>query len=83
MLRELSLLLQAAPIEAPRAACARLVIDENCLGKRTAATRKSSLQRLRELYGLDRRLLSQSTQFPEVQSLLSDRLGVRAACLEL
>ena len=57
MLRELSLLLQAAPIEAPRAACARLVIDENCLGKRTAATRKASLQRLRELYGLDRRLL--------------------------
>ena len=57
MLRELSLLLQAAPIAAPRAACARLVIDENCLGKRTAATRKASLQRLRELYGLDRRLL--------------------------
>lgn len=56
MLRELSLLLQAAPIEAARADYARLVIDENCLGKRTAATRKLSLQRLRELYGLDRRL---------------------------
>ncbi len=57
MLRELSLLLEEAPSGASRDDYTRLVIDENCLGKRTAATRKLSLQRLTELYGLDRRML--------------------------
>ena len=31
----------------------RRVVEDNCLGKATLATRKSSFQRLRELYGLD------------------------------
>lgn len=57
MLQEISLLLEAAPAHAARADYARLIIDDNCLGKRTAATRTLSLQRLTELYGLDRRLL--------------------------
>ena len=57
MFQELSLLLEAAPAEASRDDYAHLVIDDNCLGKRTTATRKLSLQRLRELYGLNRQIL--------------------------
>ena len=57
MLDELSLLLDAAPREASRRDYAQAVTEGNCLGKRTAATRKLSLQRLTELYGLDARLL--------------------------
>ena len=57
MLEELSLLLEAAPVDASREDYARCVIDDNCLGKRTAATRRLSLQRLTELYGANRRLL--------------------------
>ncbi len=56
MLVELSHLLDAAPGETAREGYAKAVIEENCLGKRTAATRKISLQRLTELYGLDARL---------------------------
>ena len=56
MLRELAILLKDAPAAASRGDYARLVIDDNCLGKRTAANRRASLQRLTELYGLDRRL---------------------------
>lgn len=33
------------------------VMEDNCLGKRTAATRKLSLQRLTELYSLDARVV--------------------------
>ena len=57
MLDELSQLLDAAPGEASRRDYAQAVTEGNCLGKRTAATRKLSLQRLSELYGLDARLL--------------------------
>ena len=58
MLDELSLLLAAVPgAAASRRDYAEAVLDSNCLGKRTAATRKLSLQRLTELYGLDTRLL--------------------------
>ena len=57
MLDELSQLLGAVPGEASRRDYAQAVTEGNCLGKRTAATRKLSLQRLTELYGLDARLL--------------------------
>ena len=57
MLGELSQLLAAAPGEVSRVDYAEAVLDGNCLGKRTAATRRLSLQRLTELYGLDARLL--------------------------
>ena len=57
MLDELSQLLDAVPGEARRQNYADAVTHDNCLGKRTAATRQLSLQRLTELYGLDGRLL--------------------------
>ena len=57
MLDELSQLLDAVPGEARRQDYADAVTHDNCLGKRTAATRQLSLQRLTELYGLDGRLL--------------------------
>ena len=57
MLEELSQLLDTAPVEASRLDYAHAIVADNFLGKRTVATRKLSLQRLRELYGLDRRLL--------------------------
>ncbi len=53
MLEELSHLLDAVPEGATRADYADAVIAQNCLGKRTTATRKLSLQRLSELYALD------------------------------
>ena len=52
MLDELSDLLNAVPGEASREDYADAVVAHNCLGKRTAATRKLSLQRLTELYAL-------------------------------
>ena len=57
MLDELSHLLDAAPGEVSREDYADAVMEHNCLGKRTAATRKLSLQRLTELYGLDTQLI--------------------------
>ena len=57
MLDELSRLLNAAPGNASREDYADAAIVDNCLGKRTVATRKLSFQRLSELYGLDARLL--------------------------
>ncbi len=57
MLDELSQLLVAVPGEARRQDYAEAITHDNCLGKRTAATRQLSLQRLTELYGLDGRLL--------------------------
>ena len=57
MLDELTQLLDAVPGEARRQDYAHAVTHDNCLGKRTAATRQLSLQRLTELYGLDGRLL--------------------------
>lgn len=53
MLEELTLLFDAVPGNASRAEYADAVMKENCLGKRTAANRKHSLQRLVELYALD------------------------------
>ena len=53
MLDELSHLLDAVPRDAVRDNYAEAVMAHNCLGKRTAATRKLSLQRLTELYALD------------------------------
>ena len=57
MLDELTQLLGSVPGEARREEYVDAVTRDNCLGKRTAATRQLSLQRLTELYGLDRRLL--------------------------
>jgi len=57
MLDELSQLLVAVPGEARRQDYAEAITHDNCLGKRTSATRQLSLQRLTELYGLERRLL--------------------------
>ena len=57
MLQEMTHLLAATGVSASRYDYVRAVIEDNCLGKRTVATRRLSLQRLTELYGLDRRLL--------------------------
>ena len=57
MLDELSNLLDAVPGDAVRDDYAHAVTAHNCLGKRTAATRKLSLQRLSELYALDPRVI--------------------------
>ncbi len=57
MLEELSHVLDATPGMASREDYADAVLEHNCLGKRTAATRKLSLQRLTELYGLDARVV--------------------------
>ena len=53
MLKELTLVFEACPPDAARERYAEAVLDHNCLGKRTVANRKLSLQHLRELYGLD------------------------------
>ena len=57
MLDELSQLMGAVPGEVSRQEYVDAIARDNCLGKRTAATRQNSLQRLTELYGLDGRLL--------------------------
>ena len=53
MAADLAKVLAATPSSGRRSAYAKAVIEDNCLGKATAATRKLSLQRLSELYGLD------------------------------
>jgi len=53
MLDELDALLSRMGAGGERRDYAFVVTEENCLGKQTAATRKLSLQRLRELYALD------------------------------
>ena len=53
MLAELSTVLHQRPAPATRSDYAKAVVEENCLGKHTASTRKLSLQRLSELYALD------------------------------
>jgi hypothetical protein len=53
MLEELSLLLHECAEDATRDDYVTAIVDYNCLGKRTAATRRLSGQRMRELYGLD------------------------------
>ncbi len=57
MLKELALLLQAVPPEADRKAYASAIVADNCLGKRTATTRRESLKRLTELYALESRAI--------------------------
>jgi hypothetical protein len=53
MLAELNAVFDVAGTEAPRARYVEAIIDENCLGKPTTSTRRLTLQRLSELYGLD------------------------------
>jgi hypothetical protein len=73
MLDELSHLLNAAPGEVSREDYANVVMEHNCLGKRTVATRKLSLQRLSELYGLD----AQLTLFRVLRDLWGKHEGSR------
>jgi len=56
MLSELTAVLAHAKGDADRAEYKRLVVEENCLGKPTASTRRLSFQRLTELYALDPRI---------------------------
>lgn len=53
MLEELSILLDERKKDAVRDDYVVAIVNHNCLGKQTAATRRISSQRLRELYGLD------------------------------
>ncbi len=53
MLDELKAVLSQVPADSQPEAYAAAIVEENCLGKQTAATRRHSLQHLRELYGLD------------------------------
>lgn len=57
MLDELSHLLDAVPGDVTREVYVDAVVDGNCLGKRTAANPRLSLQRLTELYGLNAQLI--------------------------
>lgn len=54
MFSELSAALAAVPEGASREDYATAIIEGNCLGKATSATRRLTNQRLGELYGLDR-----------------------------
>lgn len=53
MLQELEILLKTVPQSAARADYDQSIIEENCLGKQTVASRTITAQRLRELYALD------------------------------
>lgn len=53
MLEELTALLATSPAQAEKADYARLIVEENALGKATASTRRLTAQRLAELYALD------------------------------
>jgi hypothetical protein len=52
MLRELGQLLAATPRDATYDDYRQAILEENVLGKRTMATRRESIRRLRELYAL-------------------------------
>ena len=56
MLAELAELLAATTPDAPRTTHAEAVIEQNVLGKATATTRRTTNQRLGELYALDPRV---------------------------
>lgn len=56
MLAELMAVLAATPDTASRVDYAVAIIEGNCLGKATTATRRLTNQRLGELYGLDLRI---------------------------
>lgn len=53
MLDELRLVLARCQPDATRGEYLAAIQDDNCLGKRTASTRRSSFQRLSELFALD------------------------------
>jgi hypothetical protein len=53
MFSDLAAVLDACSAAARRTDYLAAIIEENCLGKSTAATRRSSRQRLAELYALD------------------------------
>lgn len=53
MLSELSELFLAVPRSGSRQDYEAAIVAENCLGKATTANRRSTLQRMSELYGLD------------------------------
>lgn len=57
MLAELRLLLAACPSSAAYPEYGAAILEHNVLLKRTQATRRESLRRLRELYGLNRSLV--------------------------
>ncbi len=57
MLEELSILLRTTPASFNRKEYQKVIVQDNCLGKRTVSTRKLSHQRLSELYGLDGEVL--------------------------
>jgi len=50
MLQELEALFEAVPEEAPARAHRAAIVEENVLGKRTAATRKETASRLKALH---------------------------------
>ena len=56
MLPELAAALETTPPSAARGEYATAIIEDNCLGKTTAATRRLTSQRLAELYALDPRV---------------------------
>lgn len=56
MFEELTAVLAAAPEGASRGDYAAAIVEGNCLGKATTATRRLTNQRLGELYGLDPRM---------------------------
>jgi hypothetical protein len=53
MLDELVELLRSVPEDAARDAYEVAIVQENCLGKSTTSNRRSTLQRMSELFGLD------------------------------
>ncbi len=57
MLDELSILLRAGKTVAARSEYRAMIVEENCLAKRTVSTRKLTDQRLGELYALDTNVL--------------------------
>jgi hypothetical protein len=56
MLQEIAALMSRCQSDASHADYLLAIVDDNCLAKRTAATRRLSAQRLSELYGLDREI---------------------------
>ncbi len=85
MLAELRLLLTARPASAGLEEYRSAVLDDNVLLKETAATRRESFRRLRELYSLDRRVTTFRTlrdlwdADPQVQPLLALLCGCARA----
>lgn len=57
MLDDLSILFRVSKPSSNRVDYRTLIIQDNCLGKRTVSTRKLSFQRLSELYALDNGVL--------------------------